>query len=78
MYMQWTVCVYLVNVAIDEHKFPYQRIDKFPNQTMVGLMFPEFNAKFLGGDPTSRYWWPRSKDRTIRVQALDKLIKFYS
>ena len=37
---------------------------------------PEFNVKFLGGNPESVYWWP-SYDTESRIKAFDKLIKIY-
>ena len=37
---------------------------------------PEFNAKFLNGDPLQVYWWP-IVDTESRIKAFDKLIKTY-
>jgi hypothetical protein len=37
---------------------------------------PEFNAKFLNGDPLQVYWWP-IVDSESRIKAFDKLIKAY-
>ena len=37
---------------------------------------PEFNAKFLNGDPLQVYWWP-IVDTESRIKAFDKLIKIY-
>lgn len=37
---------------------------------------PEFNVKFLNGDPQQVYWWP-IEDSKSRIEAFDKLIKAY-
>ena len=37
---------------------------------------PEFNPKFLNGDPTSVYWWSLY-DSKSRIKAFDKLISIY-
>lgn len=37
---------------------------------------PEFNVKFLEGNPESAYWWP-IEDTESRIKAFDKLIKIY-
>jgi hypothetical protein len=37
---------------------------------------PEFNAKFLNGNPFQVYWWPIT-DTESRIKAFDKLIKIY-
>ena len=38
---------------------------------------PEFNVRFLEGNPESAYWWPFA-DTESRIKAFDKLIKIYA
>lgn len=38
---------------------------------------PEFNVRFLEGNPESAYWWP-IEDTKSRIKAFDKLIKVYA
>ena len=44
--------------------------------TDLTYYIPEFNAKFLNGDPFQVYWWPIT-DTESRIKAFDKLIKLY-
>ena len=44
--------------------------------TDITQYIPEFNAKFLNGDPFQVYWWPIT-DTESRIKAFDKLIKLY-
>ena len=42
----------------------------------IPYYIPEFNVKFLNGDPLQVYWWS-AEDTESRIKAFDKLIKAY-
>lgn len=44
--------------------------------TDLTYYIPEFNVRFIEGDPQQVYWWPII-DSESRIKAFDKLIKAY-
>ena len=49
---------------------------KYCKKDMHTGLIPEFNAKFLNGDPNEPYWW-LIKYTKPRIEAFDKLIHLY-